>query len=214
MHFSRSCLACPLWLSEVLQRSIQEGPLDWEYSVLKTNAGWEVLKDSEVGWETQPPRPDGTIWLKAPPGLHGPFFTISEAWQFADESRLGEHYQVVTLPRFVPHGWCSDARCSFCGESDSTTQHGRPCPKRSSYTWYQILGVSERADQSQIEDAQHKLTEEWRLKRLRYRDDIVQEWGDYPETQSKWFNAAHAVLGDPVKRQEYDSEFERKRRGF
>ncbi len=201
---------------EVLRRSIEEGPLGREYDVVQTDTGWEVVEDSEVGWEPEP-RPDGTTCLKVPESLrgklHGPFFTISEAWQFAEERRLGEHNQVVTLPRVVPHVWCSDACCSFCGESDPA-QHGRPCPKRSCYTWYEILGVSERADQSQIEDAHREVSKAWDLKRLRYRDDIRYEYREfgYSETQLRWFNAAHTVLGDPIKRQEYDAELLRRRR--
>jgi DnaJ-class molecular chaperone len=80
--------------------------------------------------------------------------------------------------------------------------------------WYEVLGISERADQSQIEDAYRELTKTWDLKCLRYRDDIRFEWGGYSETELKWFNAAHTVLGDPIKRQEYDAELERKRRGI
>ena len=86
-----------------------------------------------------------------PRPLQGPFFTISEAWQFAEERNRGDHNQVVMLPHVVPHVWCSDGCCSFCGESDPA-QHCRFCPKRSCYTWYELLGVSKSADQSQIGD--------------------------------------------------------------
>lgn len=201
---------------EALQHSIQEGPLVGEYYVIQPDTGWEVVEDGEVGWEPEP-RPDRTTWLKVPESLRGrvfgPFFTISEAQQFAEARRRGEHNQVVTLPRVIPHVWCSDGCCSFCGESDPA-QHGQSCPKRTCYTWYEVLGVSDRADQSQIENAYRELTKAWDLKRLRYRDDIRYEWGEfgYSETQLKWFNAAHAVLGNPIKRQEYDAELLRRRR--
>jgi hypothetical protein len=216
--------------SEALQRSIKEGPLGWderspkffhalEYWVLQTNAGWKILEDNEVGWEPAPerePPQDGGMWVKAPDTLRGrlkgPFFTISEAWQYVTERNHGEHNQAVVLPRIVPHVWCSDGCCSFCGESNPT-QHCQPCPKRSCDTWYEVLGVSEDADQSRIDDAYRELAKASDRKRLQYRDDIKFECGDYSETEPGWFNAAYAVLRDPARRREYDTELQHKRKG-
>ena len=205
-----------------------QGPLEREYYVIQASTGWDAVEDSDVGWEPES-HPDGTTWLRVPESLlgkiFGPFFTMSEAQQSAERKRRGQHNQAATLPLIASHLWTGHddvahgfpPGCSFCGESDPS-QYGQPCPKRSSYTWYDVLGVSEIADQSQINDSYHRLSKEWDLKRLRYRDDIRFDGAgcdnSFSETQLKWFNAAHAVLGDPAKRRQYDAELERERRGI
>jgi len=186
------------------------------YYVAQNRADWHVTKDSEVGWLPES-RPDGMVLLRTPEllcgVLRGPFFSEEEAEKFADEKRRGNQNEVVRLPRIVPHLWTGPddvahgfpPGCSFCGESDSA-QYGKPCPKRSCDSWYEILGVAERADQNQIENAYRELLKELNPKRLQYRDDIL-FWGpDYPESQTKWLNAAYAVLNDRARRKQYDAE--------
>ena len=202
---------------EVLQRSIQEGQAAGEYYVVHNGTGWHVLEDGEVGWEPES-LPDGTVLLKTPEPLRGELrgpFSKREAENFVEEKKWRDHDQIVRLPRIVPHLWVrpdsDDAAdgfpvgCSYCGESDPA-QERNPCPKRSSYTWYEVLGVPEGTDENQIVSAYRELVNEWDPKRLQCRDDIFLD-GGYSETQIKWFNAAYAVLSDPVKRRQYDAEF-------
>lgn len=206
----------------VLKPLVQEGWAGEEYYyVLQDRTDWLVMKDSEVGWQPES-HPDGMLLLRTPERLRGllrgHFFSKNEAEKFAEEGRRGNHNQVVRLPRIVPHVWTgpddvahgSPPGCSFCGESDPA-QYGKACPKRSCDTWYEILGVAERADENQIESAYRKRVKEWDPNRLQYRDDILFD-GGYSETQMKWFSSAYAVLSDPVKRQGYDTELLRQRR--
>jgi DnaJ domain len=188
-----------------------------DFYVVRTGTGWRIMEDSEVRWEPEV-LPDGTVLLRIPEMLcgllRGAFFSKSEAEKFAEEKNRGDHNQVVKkLPKLVPHVWTGPddvahgfpPGCSFCGESDSA-QYGKPCPKRSCYTWYEVLDVPKRADQNQIESAYCELLKEWDPKRLRYKSDFSLEGGVFSENEVKWFNAAYAVLGDPVKRQQYDGE--------
>lgn len=119
--------------------------------------------------------------------------------------------KIVKLPRVIPHLWTGPddvaegvpPGCSYCGESDPA-QFGKPCAQRSCSTWYEILGVSESADENQIRDAYAELAKKWSPERLQHPDDKVFD-GGYSETQMKWFNAAYAVLRDPAKRRKYDA---------
>ncbi len=207
---------------EVLQRSIQEGQAAGEYYVVHNGTGWHLLEDGEVGWDPES-LPDGTVLLKTPEPLRGQLrgpFSKREAENFVEEKKRRDHDQIVRLPRIVPHLWVrpdsDDAAdgfpvgCSYCRESDPA-QERNPCPKRSSYTWYEVLGVPEGTNENQIVSAYRKLVNEWDPKRLQCRDDILLD-GGYSETQIKWFNAAYAVLSDPVKRRQYDAEVLRQRR--
>jgi tetratricopeptide (TPR) repeat protein len=201
---------------EVLQRSIQQGQAAGEYYVVHDGTGWHVLEDGEVGWDPES-LPDGTVLLKTPEQLRGQLrgpFSKREAQNFVEEKKWRDHDQSLRLPRIVPHLWVrpdsDDAAdgfavgCSYCGESDPAHESS-PCPKRSSYTWYEVLGVPEGGDENQIESAYRELVNKWDPKRLQSRDDIFLDCG-YSETQIKWFNAAYAVLSDPVERREYDAE--------
>ncbi len=207
---------------EVLQRSIQEDQAGGEYYFVQNGIACHVIEDREVGWERES-RPDGSVLLRIPESLRGqligPFFSKREAENFVEETKWRDHNQITRSPRIIPHLWVrpdsDDAAhgfpvgCSFCGESDPT-QYGKACPKRSCNTWYEVLGVTERAEENQIESSYRQLVKEWDPKRLQYRDDILFDQG-YSEGQMKWFNAAYAVLGDPVKRQQYDAELLRQR---
>jgi hypothetical protein len=208
---------------EVLQRSIQEGQAAGEYYVVHDGTSWRVMEDSEIGWDAES-RPDGSVLLRTPESLRGqlrgPFFSKREAKNFVEEKRWADHNQIARLPRIVPHLWVKPSSddaahgfpvgCSFCGESDPS-QYGKACPKRSWNTWYEVLGVTERADENQIERSYRQLVKEWDPKGLRYRDDIRFDQG-YSEGQMQWFNAAHAVLSDPAKRRQYDAELPTERR--
>lgn len=207
---------------EVLQRSIQEGQAAGEYYVVHNGTGWHVLEDGEVGWDPES-LPDGTVLLKTPELLRGQLrgpFSKREAENFVEEKKWRDHDQIVRLPRIVPHLWVrpdsDDAAdgfpvgCSYCGESDPA-QERNSCPKRSSYTWYEVLGVLEGTNEDQIASAYRELVNAWDPKRLQYRDDILLD-GGYSETRIKWFDAAYAVLSDPAKRRQYDAELLRERR--
>src|SRR6266508_2443036 len=82
--------------------------------------------------------------------------------------RALESEQLVKLPRIVPHVWTGPGDvaagwppgCSFCGESDPA-QYGKPCPKRSCNTWYEVLGVLEGADENQINTSYRELVQKW-----------------------------------------------------
>lgn len=162
-----------------LESLVQEGWTAEEYYyVVQNGAGWRVTRDSEVGWEPES-RPDGMVLLRTPELLlgllRGPFFSKGEAEEFAEERKRGDHNQIARLPRIVPHVWVKpdsdDATqgfpvgCSFCAESDPA-QYGKACPKRSSNTWYEVLGVTERADMNQIESTYRQLVKEWGPKTL------------------------------------------------
>src|ERR1700688_429460 len=116
--------------------------------------------------------------------------------------------QVMKLPRIIPHVWTGPddvadgaaAGCWFCGESDPA-QYGKSCSKRRCETWYEVLGIPEGASGDQIKTAYEHLLKEWHSDRLHSEDDKFLD-GGYSETQMKWFNAAYAVLGSPVKRQQ------------
>jgi hypothetical protein len=120
--------------------------------------------------------------------------------------------QVIKLPRIIPHLWTgpddvaggSPAGCSFCGESDPA-QYGKPCSKRSSETWYEVLGVPEGASETEVKSAYRHHVKDWHPDRLQHEDDKIFD-GGYSETQMKWLNTAYAVLGSSVKRQQYDAE--------
>lgn len=125
--------------------------------------------------------------------------------------------RAVKLPRIIPHLWTGPddvaggfpPGCSFCGESDPA-QYGKPCPKRSCSTWYEVLSIPESTDEDQIETAYRELAKKWDPEQLQTPDEILFD-GGYSETQLKWFDAAYAVLGNPVTRQQYDAELRRRR---
>lgn len=62
--------------------------------------------------------------------------------------------------------------------------------------YYQILGVEDEADKTQLKEAYRKLA-------LQYHPDRAGDGSDAAE-QMKAINEAYAVLSDPQKRQEYD----------
>jgi DnaJ-class molecular chaperone len=81
----------------------------------------------------------------------------------------------------------------------------KPCPRKTCSTWYEVLGVPIYANGDQITDAYQQLAEEWNPDRLQTRDEIISD-GGFSETQMKWFNAAYAVLMNPVEREQHDAE--------
>jgi len=111
--------------------------------------------------------------------------------------------RIVRLPRIVPHAW-SSAGCLWCGELDEA-ERGKPCPKRSCKTWYEVLGLPLYANEDQIKTAYLRLAEEWNPKRLKTRHDIAYD-GGFSQTQTMWFSAAYAALMNPIERERHDVE--------
>lgn len=111
--------------------------------------------------------------------------------------------QVLKLPRIVPHAWSSGG-CLWCGELNRG-EICKPCPRKTCKTWYEVLVIPLYANVDQIRNAYQRLAEEWNPARLKTRDDIVFD-GGFSETQMKWFNAAYAVLMNPVEREQHDVE--------
>lgn len=66
------------------ETGVTETPIeqDGDYFVAQDDAGWHVLRDKDVGWELQSFLPDGSVRLKAPKPLFGPF-SEDEAEEFA-----------------------------------------------------------------------------------------------------------------------------------
>ncbi len=203
-------------------------PSDEEYYVIRIHEEWQVITESQVPWEPES-LPDGKVFLRTPKSLHrslfGPFFSKAEAEECIQlkrnpgisASQLESASESIKLPRVIPHLWTgpddvaagSPPGCWFCGESDRA-QYGKPCPKRTCNTWYEILGVAENADHSEIEAAYCDLINEWNPDRLTTQEDVKYDAG-YSHTQIQWFNAAYARLGNPEGRRLYDAELLKQR---